>query len=108
MLLVDKPMPEGCDVCPLMYDYIECRALKDGCRDDDDFDTEDFDWTTRPGWCPLKEQEAIKPILTPWRVNDDGEVTIYKTECGKCGSQFYYEDQKYCSECGTQILWEDR
>ncbi len=56
----------------------------------------------------LKEQEAVRPILTPWTVNDDGEVTVYKMECGKCGIQFYYEDQKYCSECGTPILWGGR
>jgi len=56
----------------------------------------------------LKEQDAVKPILTPWIVNDDGEVTVYKMECGKCGVQFYYEDQKYCSECGTPILLEGR
>ena len=56
----------------------------------------------------LEDQEAVRPILTPWIVNDDGEVTVYKMECGKCGIQFYYEDQKYCSECGTLILWEGR
>ena len=56
----------------------------------------------------LKEQEAVKPILTPWIANDDGEVAVYKMECGKCGVPFYYEEQNYCSECGTPILWEGR
>ena len=60
MLMIDKPMPEGCDVCPLMYDYIQCRALPEGCEDDDAFNF-DFDWTKRPAWCPLKEVKAVKP-----------------------------------------------
>ena len=60
MLMIDKPMPEGCDVCPLMYDYIQCRALPEGCEDDDAFNF-DFDWTKRPAWCPLKEVKADKP-----------------------------------------------
>lgn len=57
MIQIDKPMPEGCDVCPLMYDYIQCNALPEGCEDDDAFNEEGFDWTKRPEWCPLKEQE---------------------------------------------------
>ena len=55
MIQIDKPMPEGCDVCPLMYDYIQCNALPEGCEDDDDFNNYEFDWTKRPDWCPLKE-----------------------------------------------------
>ena len=55
MLMIDKPMPEGCDVCPLMYDYIRCNALPEGCEDDDAFHELDFDYTKRPDWCPLVE-----------------------------------------------------
>lgn len=55
MIQIDKPMPEGCDVCPLMYDYFLCNALPEGCEDDDDFNKDEFDWTKRPDWCPLKE-----------------------------------------------------
>ena len=55
MIQIDKPMPDGCDVCPLMYDYIQCNALPEGCKDDDAFNEEGFDWTKRPEWCPLKE-----------------------------------------------------
>ena len=55
MLMIDKPMPEGCDVCPLMYDYIQCRALPEGCEDDEAFHEWDFDYTKRPDWCPLVE-----------------------------------------------------
>ena len=55
MIQIDKPMPEGCDVCPLMYDYMQCNALPEGCEDDDDFNNYEFDWTKRPDWCPLKE-----------------------------------------------------
>lgn len=59
MIQIDKPMPEGCDVCPLMYDYIKCNALPEDCEDDDAFNEEDFDWTKRPEWCPLKEKPQI-------------------------------------------------
>jgi hypothetical protein len=61
MIQIDKQMPGGCDVCPLMYDYIQCNALPEGCKDDDAFNEEGFDWTNRPKWCPLKEQDA-KPL----------------------------------------------
>lgn len=55
MLLLDKPMPEGCDVCPFNYDFFQCRALKEGRNDDDNFNIDGFDWTKRPDWCPLVE-----------------------------------------------------
>jgi hypothetical protein len=59
MIQIDKPMPEGCDVCPLMYDYIQCKALPEDCIDDEAFYEDEFDWTKRPEWCPLKEQPKI-------------------------------------------------
>lgn len=54
----------------------------------------------------LKEQEAVKPVITPWSVNEDGEVEIAKRECGQCGYQFFTEKPNYCENCGTPILWE--
>lgn len=69
----------------------------------------------RIGNCPykgiidlLKEQEAVKPVITPWAVNEDGEVEIAKRECGKCGWQFFTEKPNYCENCGAPILWESR
>ena len=53
----------------------------------------------------LKEQEPVKPILTPWITDDDGEPIVSKKECGKCGWQFFTEKPKYCEECGTPIDW---
>lgn len=63
MIQIDKPMPDGCDVCPLMYDYIQCNALPEGCEDDDDFNNYEFDWTKRPDWCPLKEIVRCKDCI---------------------------------------------
>ena len=65
MFIVDKPMPEGCDVCPCMYDFIQCNALPDGNNADDAFDM-DFDFTTRPEWCPLKEQDVVQCKNCKW------------------------------------------
>lgn len=72
MLMIDKPMPEGCDVCPLMYDYFQCRALPEGCDDDNDFYKCNFDWTKRPSWCPLVEindhyEIQVQRGLSTWR-----------------------------------------
>ena len=74
-------MPEGCDVCPLMYDYIQCKALPEGCEDDDDFYKDEFDWTKRPDWCPLKEKLHKKHVIT-WGRNDEFSMRkLYETIC---------------------------
>ena len=58
MIQIDIPMPEGCDVCPLNYDFCWCGGLKEGDNSDDEWSL-DFDFTKRPGWCPLEEQPGI-------------------------------------------------
>lgn len=83
MIQIDKPMPEGCDVCPLMYDYIQCNALPEGCENDDDFDNEEFDWTKRPDWCPLKEIVRCK---------DCKHSTVSENGLIKCGHAFRAAD----------------
>ena len=57
MVKINMPMPEACDVCPLNYDFIECRAM-----DDDAWDRWGDDWNLlvcerndRPDYCPLEE-----------------------------------------------------
>ena len=100
MIQIDKPMPKGCDVCPLMYDYIQCNALPEGCEDDDDFNNDGFDWTKRPDWCPLKDQEAVKP-----KESDNPEESEYC--CGICGYPLWL-DELYCAHCGRRIKWESR
>ena len=103
MIQIDKPMPEGCDVCPLMYDYIQCNALPEGCKDDDDFNKDEFDWTKRPNWCPLKEQEAVNPkkikgFNQPCYVH-------YDYVCENCNTDLIYK-QPYCAGCGRSVKWE--
>ena len=55
--LVDRPMPTACDECPCMYDYIQCKALKDNVQES--LSAVD-DYTIRQTWCPLKEAVRCK------------------------------------------------
>ena len=55
MIQIDLPMPEACDICPMNYDFIWCCAMKPEDKDKCEFDKEDFDWQSRPAWCPLVE-----------------------------------------------------
>ena len=50
-------MPEACDVCPCMYDYIQCTALKDNAHES--LSACD-DYTKRQAWCPIKEVVQCK------------------------------------------------
>lgn len=61
MIQIDMPMPEACDVCPFNYDFCWCKAF----GDHDNWEKYSDDWnenvcerTTRPEYCPLKEQEV--------------------------------------------------
>jgi len=102
MIQIDKPMPEGCDVCPLMYDYIQCNALPEGCEDDDDFNKDEFDWTKRPDWCPLKEQGAVS--ITTDYFDGFGNRTSH---CPSCNSRLvWHQNKNYCGECGQAVKWE--
>ena len=61
--------------------------------------------TTKPEWCPLKEQEAVKPIL------EQGFMV-----CGECGhdvivqrlidGEVFDEKVSYCPACGRKAKWE--
>ena len=115
MIQIDKPMPDGCDVCPLMYDYIQCNALPEGCKDDDAFNEEEFDWTKRPEWCPLKEQEAVSAHWDDdtghWIEGDrngidphtrtTGEM-IDTFRCSWCGFYQYWKTP-FCPNCGAKM-----
>lgn len=100
MIQIDKPMPEGCDVCPLMYDYIQCNALPEDCEDDDDFNNDEFDWTKRPDWCPLKDQEPVEPEL-------EGGRSTWWHVCGECHGAIDASD-RYCKHCGRRIKHEKK
>ena len=103
MIQIDMPMPEGCDVCPLMYDYIQCNALPEGCEDDDAFNEEGFDWTKRPEWCPLKEQEPT--TFKPHYIDKYSKHFICGVECGSCHKEIS-STYHYCPYCGKEVKWE--
>ena len=80
-----------------------------GCIYDEETNGTDFrcvDYLTRDVLELLKEQEAVKPIITPWAEDEDGNIVVAKKECGKCGYQFFTERPNFCENCGTPILWE--
>lgn len=105
MIQIDMPMPEACDVCPFNYDFCWCNAFGDY----DNWEKYSDDWnknvcerTTRPEYCPLKEQEAV---VHP---EPSCEMT-YITDCccDLCGVQLIREDN-FCRCCGKRIEWEGR
>lgn len=62
MIQIDIPMPEACDVCPFNYDFCWCRAFEyheNFEKYSDDWNENVCERTTRPEYCPLKEQEII-------------------------------------------------
>lgn len=65
MIALDMPMPEGCEDCPLNEDFCCCRGITCESGIDAAFDL-DFDFETRPGWCPLKE---VSPCVGSNTVN---------------------------------------
>ena len=62
MLLIDLPMPEACDVCPLNYDFYWCKGLKDEdfYKYSDDWNEQVCEGKRRPEYCPLKEVVRCK------------------------------------------------
>ena len=102
MIMIDINMPDNCDECRFNTEYGFCKAMPDNfCGNTDD--------RKRPEWCPLKEQDAVKPVLD--------EQTGRFWLCGKCGSYVGFEDNdphdpnefdKFCRECGRPVLWEGR
>ena len=57
MILIDRQMPESCDTCPCMYDFIHCTALRD---DAEESLSACDDYTIRQKWCPIKEVVQCK------------------------------------------------
>ena len=95
MLLIDKPMPESCDRCPMNYDWIDCRALP---NDSDISLSAESNTEIRQKWCPLKE---MKPV--PAEVEGGGSSWWWV--CGDCHGAIDNKD-KYCRHCGTEIKWK--
>lgn len=103
MIQIDMPIPERCGVCFAMH--TDNIGLESWCGIDEtarDIYTEEIN-TKRPDWCPLKEQEAVKP-KSKVRHGANAQIQHF---CGNCNSMLHGKP-KYCSECGKPILWKGR
>ena len=90
MILIDKPMPEACDVCPCMYDFIQCTALKDDANET--LADNNVDYTVRQKWCPLKEVVMCKDCKYGEKAN-----AVYL--CGKIrGFGIAHEPKWFCAD----------
>ena len=102
MIQIDIQMPERCGVCFAMHtDEI---GLESWCGIDEtarDIYTEEI-YTKRPDWCPLKEQEAMKPISKS-RHGANPQIQHF---CRRCNAMLFHHKQKYCIECGQAVKWE--
>ena len=94
MIQIDMPMPENCFECPACNEYRMCAIPVNGMGWGESHVREYKQ--SRPEWCPLKEQEAIKPIT---------EHHLFL--CPVCKNTLFRE-QKFCHECGKRIDWEGR
>ena len=65
MIALDIPMPECCADCPLNENFCVCRGMTHKSGIDAAFGW-DFNFETRPEWCPLKE---VSPCVGSNTVN---------------------------------------
>ena len=100
MIQIDMPMPKNCLECPACNEYMMCAIPVNG-RKWGENDVREFS-QSRPEWCPLKEQEAVKPTLIR-----EGRNKYYNDYvCPGCDNELHY-GQNYCSECGRAVKWDD-
>ena len=93
MIQINMELPNSCSECRFETEAGYCKAMESGfCGNT----TEEG----RPEWCPLKEQEPVKP--TWWQG---------KAYCGKCGQKMPRKrdgiERRYCSFCGRAVKWND-
>lgn len=103
MIQIDMQMPEACDVCPFNYDFCWCKAFgnHDECEKySNDLNDNVCDRETRPGYCPLKEQEPVEPEL-------EGGGSTWWHVCGECHGAIDTSD-RYCKHCGRRIKHEKK
>ena len=102
MIQIDMPMPKNCLDCPACNEYLMCAIPVNG-RKWGENDVHEFG-QGRPEWCPMKEQEAIEPVL------EQGSMV-----CGECGhdvivqrlinDEVFDEKVSYCPACGRSVKW---
>ena len=100
MIQIDMPMPEKCGVCPCFHfeNPMYCQAVK---ADKNKKIVNPYG-SPRPEWCPLNEQEPVKPI----RMYHSEHKQTDNYRCGKCGDDIYFE-QRFCECCGQAVKWDE-
>lgn len=109
MIQIDMSMPTNCLDCPACNEYLTCAIPING-RAWGENDVGEFDHG-RPEWCPLKEQEAVAPVMVP-----HSRGMTYN--CGACGTEIAViwdtvaagwakENVRFCQRCGQAVKWND-
>ena len=105
MIQIDMPMPKNCANCCFATAKWINGIITLFCMTQTGKRMYAHDLISRedrPGWCPLKEQEAVEPI------NSYGTF-----RCGNCGNIVGYNDghgrgyqNNFCSKCGKMVKWD--
>lgn len=93
MIQIDMSMPKNCLDCPACNEYLMCAIPVNG-RKWGENDVKEFG-QSRPEWCPMKEQEAVKP-----------RVSSVEQRCGNCNKVIEMDGWITCPWCGKPIDWE--
>lgn len=104
MIQIDIQMPKNCGACPICNEYLMCGVPCNG-RGWGENDVSDYFTNGRPEWCPIKEQEAIKPKKL--KGYNPPMYTIYEYECEKCKSPMMNK-QPFCMGCGRSVKWNEK
>ena len=104
MIQIDMPMPTNCLNCPACNEYLTCAIPVNG-RKWGENDVREFG-QGRPEWCPMKEQEAVKPYIDI----DEAKCPICKVKLTRqelLGDDVLFEDFfDYCPHCGRKVKWD--
>ena len=106
MIIIDKPIPESCDHCPMNYDWVHCRALPD---DSDISLSACTNTAIRQEWCPLKDARDMiregrsKPL--PIEIEGGGSTWWYV--CPECHGAVDTWD-RFCKHCGQALRADEK
>ena len=99
MIQIDMPMPKNCLDCPACNEYLMCAIPING-RKWEENDVREFG-QDRPEWCPMKEQESVKPNSV-----EKNSIFSYGT-CPSCGKNIdTIFNPVACGFCGRSVKWE--
>ena len=96
MIQIDMQMPKNCFDCPACNEYLMCAIPCNG-RGWGENDVKDFS-QSRPEWCPMKEQEAVKQKTGHW-FKIHGGTAAQCTICKRWGQI----NMKFCPWCGAKM-----